>query len=330
MTEQPEQPHQFLPLEPMPARLSTIQPGGGFIITLEKAWGVMRRCYLKIFRKGYIQKMAALRQGDHNPCPHDCFDPRDLKFYQNQKGWHWKLQDDPFAWRDKIPFARPGLAELICFSFFFGGGTILLGWAACTQLTGAASIICWVVFAIFLFCLLEVIWFFRNPHRAISQEPGLVVAPADGKVVLIEEIEHNEHIGGPAIQIGIFLSIFNVHINRSPIAAKVIGLSYKEGKHLNALRPESARENEQLTVRIEGTTAPHRKMIVRQITGAIARRIVCTIKPGDDLARGEIFGMIKLGSRTELVIPKEEGMEIVTKLGENIKAGSSVLVQYAK
>ncbi len=330
MPEQPEQSHQFLPLEPMPERISTIQPGGGFIIYLEQAWGAVRRCYLRTFRKGYIKKMEGLRKGDHNPCPHDCFDSRDLKFYQNQKGWHWEPQDDPFKWRDKIPFARPGLAELFCFSIFFLGGAALLAWAAIVQLTGVAAIVCWVMFAVFMFCGLEVIWFFRNPHRKIQQDAGLVVSPADGKVVLIEELEHDEHVGGPAIQIGIFLSIFNVHINRSPIDAKVIGLSYKEGLHLNALRPESARENERLTVRIEGNVAPYRKMVVRQITGAIARRIVCTIKPGDDLARGEIFGMIKLGSRTELLIPKEEGMEIVTKIGDNIKAGGSVLVRYAK
>ncbi len=108
----------------------------------------------------------------------------------------------------------------------------------------------------------------------------------------------------------------------------MIGLKYRKGKYLNALRPESAKENEQLAVRIEGTTAPYRKMIVRQITGAIARRIVCWLKPGDDLTKGEQFGMIKLGSRTELVFPKEPGLSIKTKIGENVKAGSSILAEY--
>ncbi len=175
---------------------------------------------------------------------------------------------------------------------------------------------------------LFIVWFFRNPRRDIPQAPGLVVSPADGKVVHIAEIEHDDFLGGPAVEIGIFLSIFNVHINRVPVAARVIGLRYRKGKFLNALRPESARENEQLAVRIEESTAPHRRMIVRQITGAIARRIVCWVKPGDELAPGEQFGMIKLGSRTELVMPREPGLRIETRLGDMVQAGSSVLVRY--
>jgi phosphatidylserine decarboxylase len=130
------------------------------------------------------------------------------------------------------------------------------------------------------------------------------------------------------VLIGIFLSVFNVHINRVPVAARVIGLSYRKGKFLNALRPESARENEQLAVRIEENQAPYRRMIVRQITGAIARRIVCWVKPGDELAAGEQFGMIKLGSRTELVLPREEGLQILVRLGDKVQAGSRPLARY--
>ena len=155
------------------------------------------------------------------------------------------------------------------------------------------------------------------------------MAPADGKVVDIEELAHDEFVGGPAVKIGIFLSIFNVHINRTPVAGRVIGLKYRAGKYLNALRPESARENEQLALLLEQTEPPYRGMVIRQITGAIARRIVCWVKPGDTLAAGEQFGMIKLGSRTELVLPQEEGLEICTRLGDTIKAGSSVLAKYA-
>ena len=109
----------------------------------------------------------------------------------------------------------------------------------------------------------------------------------------------------------------------------MIGVRYKPGKYLNALRPESARENEQLSVRMQEMEAPYRRYIVRQITGAIARRIVCWLKPGDELARGEQFGMIKLGSRTELILPREQGLKILTKLGDKVKAGTSVLVEYS-
>ena len=112
------------------------------------------------------------------------------------------------------------------------------------------------------------------------------------------------------------------------MAGRVIGLKYRPGKYLNALRPESARENEQLAVLIEEHHAPYRGMVVRQITGAIARRIVCWLKPGDSLQRGEQFGMIKLGSRTELVLPQEAGLQIQVRLGEKVQAGSSILARY--
>jgi phosphatidylserine decarboxylase len=142
------------------------------------------------------------------------------------------------------------------------------------------------------------------------------------------ELDHHDFIGGPAIQIGIFLSIFNVHINRMPASGRVIGVGYTPGKYLNALRPESARENERVEIRMEQRGEPHRGMIVRQITGAIARRIVCDLKPGDELEIGEKLGMIKLGSRTELLIPREAGLEILTRPGDKIKAGLSILARY--
>jgi phosphatidylserine decarboxylase len=107
----------------------------------------------------------------------------------------------------------------------------------------------------------------------------------------------------------------------------VLGLSYRRGKFLNALRPESARENEQLTVRLEETDGLRRRFLVRQITGAIARRIVCWAAPGDELNRGEQFGMIKLGSRTELVFPEDGSLVLETKIGDRVKAGVTVLAR---
>lgn len=325
----PGQADSRLALEPIDPQLTWIQPGGGVIVKLELAWGTLRRSYLRTFRRGYVKRMAALRQGEPTGCPHEVLDPRDLKYYRNQTDCHWREQDDPFAWRDRLPFVRVGLAELIVFSMlFFGGAALLAGLSVWSAATGIVAIIEWVAVATLVVFGILTVWFFRNPVRKIPQGVGLVVSPADGKVVAIDEIEHDEFIGGPAVQIGIFLSIFSVHVNRAPIACRTIGLRYKPGKCLNALRPESARENEHLAVRIEQNTAPYRRMIVRQITGAIARRIVCWLKPGDDLASGEIFGMIKLGSRTELVLPREEGLQIRTKLGEMVKAGSSVLAEY--
>ncbi len=315
----------------MDPQITSIQPGGGVVWKLELAWGYVRRAYLKCFRQGYIRRMARLRKGDVNPCPHEVLDPRDLKFFRNQTGYYWEKQDDPFQWRENIPFARAGLAELILFSVLtFGPAALLAGYLFSVGIEGTSSVILGVLLLALVVIGGLIVWFFRDPHREIPRGEGLVVAPADGKIVAIDELEHDEFIGGPAIQIGIFLSIFNVHINRAAMAGRVVGLRYKKGKFLNALRPESARENEQLAIRMQQTTAPFRRMVVRQITGAIARRIVCWVKPGDELACGERFGMIKLGSRTELVLPREAGLQIRCRLGDHVQAGSSVLAEFAE
>jgi phosphatidylserine decarboxylase len=280
------------------------------------AWGHVRRWYLKTFRAGYVARMAQLRRGDKNVCPFEVLDPRDVKFYRNLGGYFWEPQDDPFAWRDRLGFARVGLTELwiISGAFFAAAlGLIWLFWPLA------------VVPAVLGLCI---VWFFRDPHRTIPECRGLVVSPADGTVVEIEELDYDEYIGGPALSVGIFLSVFNVHINRMPVAARVIGLSYRKGKFLNAMLPASARENERLSVRIEEIAVPHRRMIVRQIAGLIARRIVCWVKPGDELSAGEQFGMIKLGSRTELVVPRDSSLRVAAKIGDKVKAGESVLLHY--
>jgi len=318
-----------LALEPMDPQLTSIQPGGGFIVKLELAWGRWRRWFLRTFRGGYVSRMHEKRRGEVNGCPHEPLDPRDLKYYRNQDGYYWEPHDDPFAWRDRLPFARAGLAELIVFSLITFAPAAVLGWMATTSSwPGWLSGVAWLAVAAICVIGLLIVWFFRDPKRAIPIGDDVVVSPADGKVVTIEEIEDHEFLEGRAVLIGIFLSIFNVHINRMPIAGRVIGLRYKPGKCLNALRPESARENEHLAVRIEGASAPHHRMIVRQITGAIARRIVCWLKPGDELCKGDQFGMIKLGSRTELVLPLQEELKIRVSVGDTVRAGSSVMAEY--
>ena len=320
------------PVEPLPANIPSIQPGGGIVVSLEKMWGALRRWRLKTFRKGYVAEMAARRRGSDTNPPHEVLDPRDLKYIRNQTDLHWDPRDDRFLHRRDWPFARWGLAELLAFSvLWFGLAIAQLAWMTigpplwAMVLLGLGSLAAAVVGAL---C----VWFFRDPRRRVPTDPNVLCSPADGTIAEIVELSDHPYIGGPAVRIGIFLSIFNVHINRAPAASRVIRLAYVPGKMLNALRPESARENERMEIYLEQTDGPAdrppRGLIVHQITGAIARRIVCDAKPGEELAAGEKFGMIKLGSRTELILPNEDGLVIACDIGDKVQAGQTVLARY--
>ncbi len=315
--------------EPLDPAITSIQPGGGDVMEVELAWGRLRRWYLNTFRKGYVEAMARVRRGTENTAPHEVLDPRDVKFYRNLGGYSWDRKDDPFAWRDNIPFARPGLAELLIYSFLSFGWAGITAWALVRfQYSNWLAIPGWLLVTTLTVIGLLIVWFFRNPQRRIPEGDHLVVSPADGKLVLIERVAHDDYIGGPAVKFGIFLSIFNVHTNRTPIASRVLKIAYFKGKYLNALKPESAQVNEKLELSIQGTQAPFRPMIVRQIAGAIARRIVCWVRPGEEQLSGSLFGMIKFGSRTELVLPDEPGLEIVAKLGDAVQGGSTIMARY--
>jgi phosphatidylserine decarboxylase len=303
--------------QPLPENIRSIQPGGGICYQVELAWGRWRRWWLTHFRPGYVKRMAELRQGDCRGAPHEVIDPRDLKYCRNICDCAWAEADDPFRWRRSIPLAPWGAAELLVM-----GGPLL----ALTILAAASP--WWYLALPPAVALGLIVYFFRSPARRVPQEAGLCVSPADGTIAEITELEHDDFVGGPAVRIGIFLSIFNVHLNRSPVAARVIALRYAPGEFLNALRPESALRNENLWIALEEDSPPHRRMVVRQISGAIARRIVCELRPGEVIPRGHVFGMIKLGSRTELILPAEGGLQVNVRLGQKVKAGATVVAEY--
>lgn len=304
---------------PLPENVTSVQPGSGFCYRRELAWGRFRRWYLKTFRRGYVERMAALREGDAEGSPHEILDPRDLKYVRNLCTADWPAEADRFGWRENIPLARWGLAE-----------TQIMGWplAILTVLPAVLWPQLWWIGLAPLVVLLWVFYFFRDPPRRVPTEPGLLIAPADGKVVDISKLEHHDFVGGPAVRIGVFLSIFNVHINRAASNCRVIELRYHPGKFLNALNPDSAIENENMWIGLEETAPPYRRMVVRQIAGAIARRIVCSLRPGEEMQVGHKFGMIKLGSRTEMIIPDDERLSIVCKEGQKIRAGLDILARY--
>ena len=161
------------------------------------------------------------------------------------------------------------------------------------------------------------LWFFRDPERVIPGEPGAVVSPADGKVTNVATVTVN---GEKRKRLSIFLSVFDVHVNRSPVAGVIRGAHYQPGKFLNAMNPACADENEQNTITIEGEG---HTLIVKQIAGILARRIVFTKKIGDRVTRGERIGLIKFGSRTDVVL--EPSAEIRVKVGDRVKGGLSIV-----
>ncbi len=168
--------------------------------------------------------------------------------------------------------------------------------------------------------------FYRDPPRRPPQADDLILAPADGKVV-----EVARGVVGPdgrrILRIMIFLSIFDVHINRSPCAGRVKEVNYRPGRFINALRAEADLSNESNTLLIEPAPPLPGPVLVRQIAGVLARRIVCAVRAGDQLAAGQRFGMIKLGSRTELCLPEDPRWELRVTVGRRVQAGLTVLAR---
>jgi phosphatidylserine decarboxylase len=181
-----------------------------------------------------------------------------------------------------------------------------------------------VLFLVFVWMLL----FFRDPQRRITPNDRLLLSPADGTITDIAEVESSE-LGEKALRIGMFLSIFNVHLNRTPCAVRIESIRYKKGQFKNAMSSDSGRINESNEVLMTRLAEPRDRLLVRQVSGAIARRIVCEVKPGAEYAQGFAFGMIKFGSRTELYLPlREGGYDITIKLGDKVRAGLSPLIEY--
>ena len=192
----------------------------------------------------------------------------------------------------------------------------------------------YVFLPLFILVLPILIWlfaFFRDPERAVPVDQDTMVSPADGKVSDITEIEHDEFLGGPAVRVGIFLSVFNVHINRSPCDGKVLDAKYKKGKFLNAMNHKGASdENESNTVIIGETTSGKPVAVVKQIVGLIARRIIFSADKGQALKRGERIGMIKFGSRTELTVPKWLEPTVQVTVGQTVRGAADVIFKLGK
>lgn len=217
-----------------------------------------------------------------------------------------------------MPLAREGVREMLLATVVCGAGVALAIWWW------------WPVATPFVLVWGWAISFFRDPPRRGDFAAGELCAAADGVVTEISMLERDELIGGPAIRVGQFLSIFDVHINRAPCSGTVRSVAYKPGAFLDARHPESGRRNESMTIVIDPDEPLPGPIVVRQVAGLVARRIVCHLKPGDRVATGERFGLIKFGSRTELIVPEVEGVEVVAEMQTHYKAGTAVMVRVRK
>jgi phosphatidylserine decarboxylase len=205
--------------------------------------------------------------------------------------------------RDGYKFAAPPLlAGLLALGF--GLRWTAAAWAGMVLLLLAAFIA----------------YFFRDPERAIPADPAAIVSPADGRVM---EVVEESYDGRAGRRISIFLAIWNVHVNRAPVAGRIERIEYRPGKFYAAMRSRASVENEQNVIRL---STPRGEVIFKQIAGWVARRVVCWKKPGDQLATGERIGLIRFGSRMDVWLP--DGAEIVVAPGEHVAGGSSILARW--
>jgi phosphatidylserine decarboxylase len=194
--------------------------------------------------------------------------------------------------------------------YYFGVPLLIVG--------GISYLLRWyAAAAVLMFLALFVFSFFRDPERVIPAEPGAVVSPGDGRVVVVTDEEHAGRLGK---RVSIFLAVWNVHVNRSPATGTITNLEYRPGKFLAAMRERTSLENEQNVFTLATDAG---EIVFKQIAGLIARRVVAWKKAGEKVARGERIGLVRFGSRVDLWVPKEA--EILVKVGDNVKGGSSVL-----
>lgn len=301
------------------APITCIQPGGGRIFALERAWGRCRRSMLRRFFPAYVERMRNLRQGECAGCPHDVIDSRDLKLVRNVCGYSFRPEDDAYAWRGRLGLARPGLAELLVSS-----ALLLPTIGACIVLALWLHPAFWVGVVLLAPVWLFILSFFRDPERVIPADADALVSPADGVITHLEEADE-PGFEGKAFRISIFLSVFNVHVNRAPRSATVERIAYYPGEFLDARASNCSKRNEQLWLDLrDGRTGAFLR--VKQISGAIARRIVCWLKVGEAVRAGERFGMIKFGSRTEVLLPASAVAEVRVKVGQSVRGGRDVLL----
>jgi len=211
-----------------------------------------------------------------------------------------------------------GLAE-------YGGDELFIGGLACGAVAATIYLLVTPYAApLALLPWLLLVWFFRDPERRLPDAPEAMISPADGRVLDIEEVDGPPYMGGRALRIGIFLSPLDVHVNRAPCEGLVQHVHHQTGEFLPAYNPKAPERNE--SVELGLLTTEGLKVLVKQITGILARRIVCKAQIGARLDRGARYGMIKFGSRTEIYVPLTASYRVAVKVGERVWGGETILL----
>ena len=202
----------------------------------------------------------------------------------------------------------------IIFASLILAANLLMGWTLGSQIiTGICSVL-----------FLWVVWFFRVPKRVCVVDKDLVVAPCDGRVVIVKEVEENEYLKTKCIQVSVFMSVFNVHVNYYPVGGKILYSKHHQGAYIVASYPKASELNERTSIVVE--TEGGKKVLFRQIAGYIARRIVCYANAGDKADQCSQVGFIKFGSRMDLFLPL--GTEVCVKKGDNVKACETIVAKF--
>jgi len=213
--------------------------------------------------------------------------------------------------RNRLPIAAEGIP------FVAGAGAVFL----LVYLAG------WMMLALFFMALtLFIVWFFRNPERNIPPGKDLIVSPADGRIIAVNNEMETRILRKRLIRISIFMNLFNVHVNRIPCSGRVLDISYNPGRFLSANRDKASLENEQNAVVLETTGGD--QILFVQIAGLIARRIVCRLQKGAQVERGERFGLIRFGSRVDVYLPMDAIVKV--SVGQKVKGGESILASLEK
>lgn len=214
-----------------------------------------------------------------------------------------------------MSFAREGLP-------FIAACTVLAGASWLGVWTGAGGVWMQALAGVLTVLALFTIWFFRDPRRPIPGAPGLVVAPGEGRVILVGEADEPTYVGGRCRKVSIFLSIFDVHVQRAPVTGRVELKSYRPGAYAVAWADKASDDNEQATL---GIVTDKGRVLVRQIAGLVARRIITDPSEGDTVERGRRFGLIRFGSRVDLFLPPH--WEVLCAVGDRVRVGSSVMAR---